>query len=207
MGYGAETTTDEVLEGVDLSGRVAVVTGASTGLGLETARALASAGARVVLGVRGRERGEAALARITERVPHAELELELVDLASLESVRAFTDRVLARHALLHLVVANAGVMYTPFGRTAEGFELQFGTNHVGHFVLVNRLVPALVVGAPSRVVVLSSAGHHGADIDWDDPNFERRPYDKFSAYSQSKTANVLFALELDRRLASRGVHA
>ena len=205
--FGFDTTTDEVLDGVDLHGRVAVVTGASTGIGLETARALAAAGAQVVLAARGLEKTEAAATTIRERVPDADLEVGLLDLTSLDSVRAFAVDFLAAHDELHLLVNNAGVMYTPFGHTTEGFELQFGTNHVGHFLLTCLLAPALVAGAPSRVVNLSSGGHMGSDIVWDDPNFERREYDKFSAYGQSKTANILFSVELDRRLGDRGVHA
>ena len=207
MGFGAETTTDEVLDGVDLSGRLALVTGATTGLGLETARALAAAGAQVVVAARGDDKARAAMATIRESVPDARLEPGVVDLADLATVRAFAARFLSQHDALHLLVNNAGVMYTPEGRTADGFETQFGTNHLGHFVLTNLLVPALVRGAPARVVNLSSGGHFGAGIDWDDPNFERRGYDKFGAYSQSKTANILFTVELDRRLAPHGVRA
>ncbi len=202
-----ETTTDDVLEGVRLDGRIAVVTGASTGLGIETARALAAAGAHVVLAVRSDEKGEASAARIRESVPDASLEHAVVDLASLESVRRFGAEVSGRHPAIHLLINNAGVMYTPEERTVDGFELQFGTNHLGHFLLTALLLPSLLAGAPSRIVNLSSNGHRSAGIDWDDPNYERRPYDKFSAYGQSKTANVLFTRELERRYGDRGVHA
>jgi NAD(P)-dependent dehydrogenase (short-subunit alcohol dehydrogenase family) len=207
MTYGFETTTDEVMEGVDLTGTIAVVTGASAGIGVETARALAAAGARVVLAARNAERTEAAAESILERVPDAALEVGALDLTSLDSVRAFAAWYLEHHDELQLLVNNAGVMYTPFERTAEGFEMQFGTNHLGHFLLTCLLIPALVAGAPSRVVNLSSGGHLYSDIVWDDPNFERREYDKFAAYGQSKTANILFSVELDARLADRGVHA
>ncbi len=207
MSYGFETTTDEVTDGIDLSGKIAIVTGASAGIGVETARALAAAGARVVLAARNPERTETAADSIRGRVPGAGLEVGMLDLTSLDSVRAFAAWYLDRHDELHLLVNNAGVMYTPFEHTAEGFEMQFGTNHVGHFLLTCLLVPALLAGAPSRVVNLSSGGHVGSDIVWDDPNFERREYDKFAAYGQSKTANILFSVELDRRLADRGVHA
>jgi NAD(P)-dependent dehydrogenase (short-subunit alcohol dehydrogenase family) len=202
-----ETTTDEVLGGVDLRGKIAVVTGASTGLGLETARALASVGAQVVLAGRDAARIDAAAATILEREPNAMLEQGALDLTSLDSVRAFAAWYGDNHDRLHLLINNAGVMYTPLERTAEGFEMQFGTNHVGHFLLTCLLVPKLLVDPPSRVVNLSSGGHMGSDIVWDDSNFERRDYDKFAAYGQSKTANILFSVELDRRLASRGVHA
>jgi NAD(P)-dependent dehydrogenase (short-subunit alcohol dehydrogenase family) len=207
MAYGAETTTDEVLDGVDLHGKVAVVTGASTGLGLETARALAAAGAHVVLAVRSDEKGADALGKIRAHVPEASLEHGICDLTSLESVRSFAAWVLERHPRIDVLINNAGVMYTPFGRTAEGFELQFGTNHVGHFLLTNLLLPALLAAAPSRIVNLSSGGHQASDVIWDDPNYERRPYDKFESYGQSKTANILFTVELDRRLATRGVRS
>ena len=207
MSYGFETTTDEVLEGVDLHGKIAVVTGASTGLGLETARALAAAGAHVVLAARNAERTGAAADVIRERVPSAELEVGSLDLTSLDDVRRFAAWYLEGHDALHLLVNNAGVMYTPFERTADGFEMQFGTNHVGHFLLTCLLAPALLADPPARVVNLSSGGHVGSDIAWDDPNFEHRDYDKFAAYGQSKTANILFSVELDRRLGDRGVHA
>lgn len=202
-----ETTTDEVIEGVRLDGKAALVTGASTGLGLETARALAQAGARVVLAVRSDDKADHAKAAIRERVPGAELEHGVLDLASLGSVRRFADTFRSHHHELHLLINNAGVMYAPFERTAEGFEMHFGTNHVGHFLLTALLAPALVAGAPSRVVNLSSGGHRSSDILWDDPNYETRPYDKMQAYGQSKTANVLFTRQLEKVLGPKGVHA
>src|SRR4051812_29854864 len=202
-----ETTTTDVLEGVDLHGKIALVTGASTGLGLETSRALASVGAQVVMAGRDRARIDTALAAVQERVPDAQLEAGEVDLASLDSVRAFADSFASAHDRLHLLINNAGVMYTPFEHTAEGFEMQFGTNHVGHFLLTNLLAPALLADPPARVVNLSSGGHHASGIVWDDVNLERRNFDKMEAYGQSKTANVLFSVELDRLLARHGVHA
>jgi NAD(P)-dependent dehydrogenase (short-subunit alcohol dehydrogenase family) len=207
MADGAETTTDEVLAGVDLSGKRILVTGASAGLGQEAARALAAHGATVIMTARDRAKGEAAVAAIWESVPEADLELGLVDLASLASVRAFTDAFLADHDRLDALIANAGVMACPFGQTADGFELQFGTNHLGHFVLVNRLAPALVAGAPSRLVMLSSRGHQMSDVDLDDPGFARTPYNKWDAYGRSKTANVLFAVGFDGRHAGEGARA
>ncbi len=187
--------------------RVVVVTGATTGLGLETARALADQGARVVLTARTPEKGSAAVAAVRDRVTGATVEHMTLDLASLASVRAFADAFAARHDTLHVLVNNAGVMFTPFERTADGFELQFGTNHLGHFALTGLLMPLLLAGEPARVVNLSSAGHRASNIVWDDPNFERHEYDKFAAYGQSKTANILFTLELERRYGRRGVHA
>jgi NAD(P)-dependent dehydrogenase (short-subunit alcohol dehydrogenase family) len=200
---GPDTTTDDVLAGVDLTNTTVLVTGASSGLGVETARALAAHGASLVLGVRDTAKARRALA--DAGVDGSAYELRTVDLADLASVRAFTDAVAADHDHLDLLVANAGVMACPQDTTADGFETQFGTNHLGHFVLVNRLVPLLVAGAPSRVVILSSAAHRMSDVDLDDPGFERTPYDPWAAYGRSKTANALFALELDRRLRDRGV--
>jgi NAD(P)-dependent dehydrogenase (short-subunit alcohol dehydrogenase family) len=204
---GADTTTDQVLHGVDLSGRVALVTGASGGIGLETARALAAAGASVVLAARDARKTEAALRTIREQAPGAVLESLELDLASLAAVRRAAATFLARHERLHLLINNAGVMATPLQRTADGFELQLGTNHLGHFVLTCLLAPALLAGAPARIVNLSSGGHVISDVHWDDPNFEHHDYDKWAAYGQSKTANVLFTVELERRLGPRGVHA
>jgi NAD(P)-dependent dehydrogenase (short-subunit alcohol dehydrogenase family) len=207
MTFGSTSTADEVLTGVDLSGRTMIVTGASGGIGAETARALAARGATVVLAARDLAKAENAASAITEAVPAATIQVRLLDLSSLASVRSFTDTFLGEHERLDALIANAGVMATPFELTADGFELQFGTNHLGHFLMVNRLVPALVAAAPSRVVVLSSAGHRWSDVDLDDPFFDRTPYDKYVAYGRSKTANVLFAVELDRRLRAQGVRA
>jgi NAD(P)-dependent dehydrogenase (short-subunit alcohol dehydrogenase family) len=201
------TTAGEVMAGVDLSGRTAIVTGASTGIGLETAANLAAAGARVIAGVRNAEKGATTVASLADRVAGGTVEFGVIDLTSFASIRSFAEGFVAREEPLNLLINNAGVMNTPFEHTVEGYELQFGTNHLGHFLLTNLLVPALIAGAPARVVNLSSGGHRSSDILWDDPNFERHPYDKMTAYGQSKTANVLFSVELDRRLADRGVHA
>lgn len=201
MGLGAGTTADEVLAGTELTGTVALVTGASTGLGKETARALAVSGARVLLAVRDAAKGEATLAELGAAHPGLDLEYGLLELDDLVSVRAFADWVGTRTDRLTLLVNNAGVMATPLGRTAQGFERQFGTNHLGHFLLTLRLLPLLRAGAPSRVVNLSSGGHQSSGIRWDDPNFEHTDYDPWIAYGQSKTANILFSLELDRREA------
>jgi len=202
-----ETTTNEIIEGVDLSGSVAVVTGATTGLGRETARALASAGAHVVVCGRSAEKCQESIDAIVAAHPDASLEFEPFDLGDLSTVRAGAEAILARHPSISILVNNAGVMFTPEGRTAQGFETQFGTNHLGHFVFTKHLLPALRSAAPSRVVNLSSAGHGFSDILWDDPNYESRPYDKFEAYGQSKTANVLFSVALDSRLAGDGVRS
>jgi NAD(P)-dependent dehydrogenase (short-subunit alcohol dehydrogenase family) len=207
MILGPESTTDDVLAGIDLAGKRALVTGASTGLGEETARALASAGAAVTMAVRDQARGDAAAARIRAAVPAADLEVRLLDLASLASVRAFATAFLAEHDRLDLLINNAGIMACPQGVTADGFETQFGTNHLGHFLLATLLAPALVAAAPSRVVALSSAGHRRSDVDLDDPGFETTPYEPWIAYGRSKTANALFAVGFDHRFASQGVRA
>jgi NAD(P)-dependent dehydrogenase (short-subunit alcohol dehydrogenase family) len=206
-GFGHDTTTDEVLDGIDLAGKLAVVTGGSGGLGAETARALASKGAAVVLTARDLAKGERVAEDIRKSTGNARVEVEELELASLASIRAFTDRFLTRHHALQILVNNAGVMACPFGRTADGFELQFGTNHLGHFLLTGLLAPALLRGAPARVVSLSSRGHQQSPVVFDDIGFENRPYDKWLAYGQAKTANVLLAVELERRLGDRGVHA
>ncbi|MCL6699576.1 SDR family NAD(P)-dependent oxidoreductase [Sphingomonas sp. NSE70-1] len=197
--FGSKSTTDEVLAGIDLSGKRALVTGVSAGLGVETARALKAHGADVVGTARDLAKAERAL-REAGAWP---IELVEVDLASLESVRAGADRLLADGRNFDLVIANAGVMATPFGHTADGFETQFGTNHLGHFVLINRIEPLIRDGG--RVVSLASAGHRFADVDLDDPNFERTPYEPYAAYGRSKTANILFAVEFDRRHKHRGI--
>ena len=205
--FGAETTASEVADGVDLRGKLALVTGGSSGIGQETARALAERGAHVVLTARDVPKGEGVAAAIRESTGNPRVEVEELELGSLASIRAFAERFLSRHAALHILVNNAGVMAAPFSKTSDGFELQFGSNHVGHFLMTCLLAPALTKGAPSRIVSVSSRGHHMSPVVFDDIQFERRPYDKWQAYGQSKTANVLFAVGLERRLAARGVHA
>ena len=202
-----ETTTEEVLAGADLSGQTIVVTGASSGLGEETAQALASVGAHVVMAVRDEGKGEAAAERIRARHPHASLELHELDLGSLANVRRSAEELLRRHNRVDRLVNNAGVMAAPLSHTADGFELQLGTNHLGHFLWTARVLPAVLAAVPARIVNLSSRGHVRGDIGWDDPHYRSRPYDKWEAYGQSKTANILFTIELDRRLRDRGVRS
>ncbi|WP_395332159.1 SDR family NAD(P)-dependent oxidoreductase [Novosphingobium sp. BL-8H] len=198
--FGVQTTTDEVLEGIDLSGRRILVTGVSAGLGVETARALVAHGASVVGAARDLDKARAATQAIV-----GDFELTELDLASLASVRACADRLLADGRPFDIIIANAGVMAPPFGRTADGFETQFGVNHLGHFVLINRLAPLIAEGG--RVVNLSSSGHRLADVNLDDPNFDETPYDPWVGYGRSKTANILFAVEFDRRHRDRGIRA
>lgn len=204
--FGATSTTDEVLAGVDLSGKRVLVTGASAGLGVETARVLAAHGAQVVGAARDLAKAERATAEVRAQAANGgSLELIELDLASLASVRACADALLADGRPFDLIIANAGVMATPQGQTADGFETQFGTNHLGHFVLINRLASLLKPG--SRVVSLSSAGHRFSNVNLDDPGFETTEYTPFGAYGRSKTANALFAVEFDRRHKDRGVRA
>jgi len=204
--FGATSTTDEVLEGVDLRGKRILVTGVSAGLGVETARTLAAHGAQVVGAARSLDKAMAATAEVAAQAADGGgLDLVELDLASLASVRACADGLLAVGLPFDLIIANAGVMACPQGKTADGFETQFGTNHLGHFVLVNRIASLLNPGA--RLVNLSSSGHRFSDVDLDDPNFEHTPYSEFGAYGRSKTANILFAVEFDRRHKARGVRA
>jgi NAD(P)-dependent dehydrogenase (short-subunit alcohol dehydrogenase family) len=207
MAFGSTSTTDDVLWGIDLTGKVAVVTGASGGIGVETARALAAHGAHVVVAARDVDKTERAMEAIRVACPEAAVSAVALDLASLEGVRRAAGELSDVYRRIDLLVNNAGVMCTPFGRTVDGFETQFGTNHIGHFELTRLLTPALIAAGNARVVNLSSAGHGMGQINFEDPNFARRPYDPWEAYGQSKTANVLFAVELDRRLRDRGVRS
>jgi NAD(P)-dependent dehydrogenase (short-subunit alcohol dehydrogenase family) len=205
--FGATSTTEDVLSGIDLRGKRTLVTGVSAGLGIETARSLAAHGAHVIGTARDLAKAENATAQVRKDAIAGGGSFELVelDLASLESVRACADGLLARGECLDVIIANAGVMATPFGHTLDGFETQFGTNHLGHFVLVNRIAPLLREGG--RLISLSSAWHGLSNVDLDDPNFERTPYDPFVAYGRSKTANILFAVAFDQRHRGRGVRA
>src|SRR5246127_5327602 len=205
--FGATSTTDDVLSGVNLEGKRILVTGVSAGLGVETARSLAAHGAQVVGAARDLIKAKAATEQVRKDASANGGSLELVelDLANLKSVRACADRLLAKAEPFDVVIANAGVMATPFGHTADGFETQFGTNHLGHFVLVNRIAALIRTGG--RLINLSSAGHRFSNVDLVDPNFERTPYEPFVAYGRSKTANILFAVAFDKRHRDRGVRA
>ena len=205
--FGADTTADDTLDGLDLTGRVILVTGGSSGLGQETARALAAKGAHVILTARDVPKGEAVAAGIRSATGNDAVEVGELELGSLASIRSFAKWFLARHDTLHVLINNAGVMACPFAKTSDGFEMQFGTNHLGHFLLTGLLLPALRKAAPSRIVSVSSRGHHISPVVFDDIHFERRPYHNWLSYGQSKTANVLFAVGLERRFAGAGVHA
>ncbi|QEE27878.1 SDR family NAD(P)-dependent oxidoreductase [Terriglobus albidus] len=205
--FGYTTTTDEVLAGISLKGKRILVTGVSAGLGVETARALAAHGADVVGAARDLQKAKRATAEITKAAEAGGGGFELIelDLASLKSVRAAADRLVAAGKPFDVIIANAGVMATPLGKTEDGFETQFGTNHLGHFVFINRIASLIKDGG--RLVNLASSGHRFSNIDLNDPNFETTPYEPFIAYGRSKTANILFAVEFDRRHRGRGVRA
>jgi NAD(P)-dependent dehydrogenase (short-subunit alcohol dehydrogenase family) len=205
--FGATSTTEDVLSGINLQGKRALVTGVSAGIGVETARALAAHGAYVVGAARNLEKAEPATAQVRQgAAAHGGgFELVALDLGSLASVRACADQLLAKGEYFDLIIANAGVMATPFGHTEDGFETQFGTNHLGHFVLINRIAPLMRAGA--RLINLASAGHRFANVDLEDPNFEHTSYEPFLAYGRSKTANILFAVAFDQRHRDRGVRA
>jgi NAD(P)-dependent dehydrogenase (short-subunit alcohol dehydrogenase family) len=199
-GFGAESTAADVLEGIDLTGKLAVVTGGYSGLGLETTRALSRAGATVIVPARRPDAAAEALAGI-DRV-----ELDQLDLGDLASVRAFAERLLDQARGIDILINNAGIMACPETRVGPGWEAQFATNHLGHFALTNLLWPELRGGGGARVVALSSRGHKNSGIRWDDVQFERG-YDKWKAYGQAKSANVLFAVQLDKLGAADNVRA
>jgi NAD(P)-dependent dehydrogenase (short-subunit alcohol dehydrogenase family) len=200
-GFGAASTAEDVIKGIDLTGKVAIVTGGYSGIGLETVRVLHAAGAQVVVPARNTERARAALADLDG------VEVESMDLIDRASVDAFATKFLDSGRPLHLLINNAGIMATPLARDVRGYESQFATNHLGHFLLTTRLWPALVAAGGARVVALSSGGHRWSPVIFDDLQFDRREYEPFAAYGQSKTANALFALELDRRGQAEGVRA
>ena len=205
--FGATSTTEDVLSGINLRGERIFVTGVSAGLGVETARSLAAHGAHVVGAARDLKKAEAATAQVRKdaEANGGSFELVALDLASLKSVRACAEGLLKKGEPLDVIIANAGVMATPFGYTLDGFETQFGTNHLGHFLFVNRIAP--LISAGGRLINLSSAGHRISNVDLQDPNFERTSYDPLVAYGHSKTANILFAVAFDQRHRKRGVRA
>ncbi|MEH6548718.1 MAG: SDR family NAD(P)-dependent oxidoreductase [Pseudomonadales bacterium] len=205
--FNTLSTADDVIAGIDMTGKTALITGASTGLGAEAARVMAVAGAKVIMAVRNREKAELVRASIVSEQPEAQLTIVELELGDLDSVRRCADTVLAEHDSLDVLLANAGIMACGKGETAQGHEMQFGTNHLGHFLLTCLLVPALKKAAPSRAVVLSSAAHKYGDVDLADPDYRNQDYDKWMAYGRSKTANAQFSAELNRRLVSYGITA
>lgn len=205
--FGAKTTADEVVEGIDLSNKTVVITGTSAGLGIETARVMAKAGATVLMAARDAQKNAQAIAAIRAAVPTAKLQPIALDLSNLASVRKAAAEILAICPRIDILINNAGVMACPLARTADGFEMQFGTNHIGHFLLTCLLMPALKAAPAARIVNLSSGGHRISPVDFDDPNFEHRPYNNWLAYGQAKTANTLFSVGLSKRLQKFGITA
>lgn len=206
-GFGWASTTDDVLEGIDLHGVTVFITGANSGLGQETARAMAARGAHIIMAGRDQAKLDDSVAATHAEVPGAKLDTITVDLTSLENIRAATARARQRFETIDILINNAGVMATPFTHTADGFEMQFGTNHLGHFALTGELFPLIERGSAKRIVNLSSRGHHMGPVNFDDPNFQHRPYDPWSSYGQSKTANILFTVGLEQRYAVMDIHA
>jgi NAD(P)-dependent dehydrogenase (short-subunit alcohol dehydrogenase family) len=205
--FGHGTEAGEVVKGVNLAGRTAIVTGGASGLGVETARALLQAGATVTLPVRSLDRGKEIANGLSDDTGNPNIAIAQMDLIDYASVRSFAEEFLANHDRLDILINNAGIMACPLARSPEGYESQFATNHLGHMLLTCKLAPALVKAAPARVVCLSSIGHRLSPIRFDDINFESTDYDKWVAYGQAKTANALFAVELNRRLSGKGVSA
>ena len=203
--YGHHTTADEVLDGLDLTGRRIVVTGASGGLGEESARALAVQGATVKMLARNQAKLDAAVGRVKTAAPESDFSTGIVDLASFDSIRGFGTNYLQNHGSIDVLINNAGVMACPQSKTVDGFEMQFGTNHLGHFLLTALLFPAVMAGNSPRIINLSSAGHTASDVDLDDINFEKTPYTEWGAYGRSKTANALFSRGLAQRYGENGL--
>ena len=201
-GFHAKSTAAEVVSGIDLSGKNVIVTGGYSGIGLETVRALAGAGARVTVPARRVDVATEALASVA-----GEIEIASMDLGDVASVRRFADHYLESRRPLDILINNAGIMATPFARVGKGWESQFGTNHIGHMALAMKLAPALQEAENARIVALSSIGHVRSDVIWDDPHFNTHPYDKWEAYGQAKSANALFALGVDLLGRDIGVRA
>ncbi|MET4131580.1 NAD(P)-dependent dehydrogenase (short-subunit alcohol dehydrogenase family) [Porphyrobacter sp. MBR-155] len=205
--FGKDSTTDEVLAGKDMAGLTVFITGANSGLGQETARAMAACGARIIMAGRDQAKLDEAAAAIRAQHPDASIDTIICDLGNLASIRACGDEARKRFTAIDLLINNAGVMACPLMHTADGFEMQFGTNHLGHFALTAELLPLIEAGNAKRIVNLSSRGHHFAPVDLDDPNFTERPYDPWQSYGHSKTANILFTVGLEARFAAKGIHA
>lgn len=205
--FGPKSTTDDVLNGKDLSGKTVLVTGGNSGLGQETGRAMAGKGAHVVLLGRSQEKLNAAVAEIRRDHERGQIETIFCDLGSLKSIRQCGAEARSRFAKIDILINNAGVMACPISHTSDGFETQFGTNHIGHFALTKELMPLVEKGADKRIVNLSSRAHHIAPANLDDPNFKEAAYDPWLSYGQAKTANVLFSVGLEQRFGGKGIHA
>ena len=202
--FGAETTADEVLDGMELNGKVVLITGGTSGLGEESARALAAHGAQVIITGRNIEKANSVADSISKSTGMP-VETEQLELGSSRSIRSFADRILQRQQEIDMLILNAGVMACPQAKTADGFELQFGGNHLGHFLVTGLILPKIANGG--RIVSLSSAGHQFSPVVFDDIQFENREYDRWASYGQSKTANALFAVGLNERLKGRNIEA
>jgi NAD(P)-dependent dehydrogenase (short-subunit alcohol dehydrogenase family) len=207
MSFGAKTTTDELLEGRDLTGMTVAITGGTGGIGEETVRSFAAAGATVAMIGRDRGKADAALAKIRDRHRNAAVSFTEIDLQALASVQAGSQLLAAQFPRLDLLINNAGIMAGPLRRTADGHEAQFGVNHLAHFALTQALLPSLLASPASRVINLSSHGHRMGQPDLDDPDFLNRPYTGFGGYGQAKSANILFSVELDRRYRTEGLRS
>lgn len=204
MSQSARSTAVELVRNIDLRGRTAIVTGATSGIGMETARALAAAGAELIMPSRNIEFGSAVADRLITDTGNAKIRIYEMDLADVDSVRRFADNVLSDYGRLDILVNNAGIMAHPLARTEQGFEMHFAVNYLGHFLLTASLASALAAAGDCRVVSLSASAHQHAAVDLDDLHFEARPYDKWQAYAQSKTANALFSLALNQQLRACG---
>eukprot|EP01104_Vermistella_antarctica_P013499 TRINITY_DN4092_c0_g1_i1.p1 TRINITY_DN4092_c0_g1~~TRINITY_DN4092_c0_g1_i1.p1 ORF type:complete len:337 (-),score=73.64 TRINITY_DN4092_c0_g1_i1:92-1048(-) len=205
--FGSSTTAEQVVtkRGTELKGKNVLITGASAGIGAETARVLAQKGATVYMGCRNAEKTQGVIDKIVKSTGNEDIHIIVMDLADLESVRNAAAEFKAKDIPLHILINNAGIMACPYSTTKDGFEMQIGTNHFGHFVLTNELRDSLRRGGPgARVVVLSSRAHHSGGVDLNDINWETRSYDRTGAYAQSKSANILFAVELNRQFAEEG---
>ncbi|MCK0127307.1 SDR family NAD(P)-dependent oxidoreductase [Erythrobacter sp. F6033] len=205
--FGENSTASEVLASKDLSGKTIFITGGNSGLGMESGRAMAAQGAHVVLAGRDQGKLDDAVSSIKNENPDAQIETIICDLGSLESVQSCGKEASQRLGKIDVLLNNAGVMACPHSKTADGFEMQFGTNHVGHFLLTKQLMPLIEKGQDKRIVNLSSRGHHITPVNLDDPNFENREYNEWASYGQSKTANILFTVGLENRFADKGIHA
>ncbi|MEM8877453.1 MAG: SDR family NAD(P)-dependent oxidoreductase [Pseudomonadota bacterium] len=202
--FNKDSTTDDVLDGIDLAGKTVLITGGTSGLGAESARAISAKGAHVIITGRTRAKAQKAADSIAGETGGS-VTAEELELGDLGSIRAFADRILAAHSRIDILINNAGVMACPYAQTNDGFELQFGSNHLGHFLMTKLLMPAL--GQGSRVVSLSSAAHQFAPVFFNDIGFKHTDYEKWAAYGQSKTANALFAVGLNTRLKAKGAEA